>query len=109
MPIRSRTRPYAAGEAAWSTGTTSAGTKRQDHQGELPGVREHDDVVTTSWPELTIRIAAPLEELADLVDVAGHPGDQRAAPLGLLVQHRQVVHVPERPGPQAGQGGLADR
>ncbi len=43
--------------------------------------------------------AAPLEELGDLVDVAGHPGDQRAAPLRLLVQHGQVVHVPERPGP----------
>ena len=51
--------------------------------------------------------AAPLQELGDLVDVAGHPGDQRPAPLGLLVQHRQVVDVPEGADPQAGQRGLA--
>ena len=46
------------------------------------------------------------EELADLVDVARDPGDQRAAALGVLGEQREVVDVPERLDPQRGEAAL---
>ena len=76
-------------------------------QGQLPGVDRHQH---GGQQQLAGRgddeDAAPLHEHRHLVDVAGHPGHQRAAPGGLLVQHRQVVHPPERAHPQRGQRGL---
>ncbi len=44
-----------------------------------------------------------LQELRDLVDVGGHPRHQHAPTLGVLGQHRQVVHVPERIDAQLGK------
>jgi hypothetical protein len=80
---------------------------RQHQQGQLPGVDRHHDRGDDELTEADqAEHAAPLHEHRQLVDVAGHAGDQRAAPLALLVQDRQVVHVPERPHPQAGQRGL---
>jgi hypothetical protein len=67
-----------------------------EHQGHLGGADQHPD-------------AAPLHEPADLVDVGGHPGDQRAPLLGRLVQHRQVVDVPEGADTQARERGLDRR
>ena len=50
--------------------------------------------------------AAEDQELADLVDVGGDPGDQGAAALGVLGEDRQVVDVTERLDPQRGEAGL---
>ena len=47
--------------------------------------------------------AAEHQELADLVDVGGDPGDQGAAALGVLGEHRQVVDVAEGLDPQRGE------
>jgi hypothetical protein len=79
----------------------------QDQQGELPGVdrhdrRGHDQLAQADQAQDT----APLHEHRQLVDVAGDPGDQGPAPLPLLVQHREVVDVPEGAHPQVGQRGL---
>jgi hypothetical protein len=80
-----------------------------DHR-QLPGVDGHDqrgddDLAGADEQDH----AAPLQELGDLVDVARDPGDQRPSAFGLLVQHGQVVHVPERAGAYAGERRLADR
>ena len=80
---------------------------QQHDEGQLPGVDRHDDGGHEQLPEADhAQDAAPLHEGRQLVDVAGDAGDQRAAPLALLVQDRQVVDVPERPGAQPGQRGL---
>ena len=74
---------------------------------ELPAVEQHhhrrDQHLADADDE---EEAAEDQELADLVDVAGHPGDQRAAALGVLGEQRQVVDVPERLDPQRGQAAL---
>ena len=50
--------------------------------------------------------AAELDEHRDRVDVGRDPRDERAAPLGVLRQHRQVVDVAERLEPQRCQPAL---
>jgi hypothetical protein len=42
---------------------------------------------------------SPLHELRQRLDVAGHPGDQRTAPLLVVLGHRQPVDVVEGPHP----------
>ena len=78
-----------------------------DHDRQLPGVDQHhhgrDQHLADADDEDQ---AAEDQELADLVDVAGDPGDQRAAALGVLGEQRQVVHVPERLDPQGRQAAL---
>ena len=49
---------------------------------------------------------APLHEGRDGVDVRRDAGHQGAAALGVLGQRRQVVDVPEGPGPQRRQARL---
>ena len=81
--------------------------RHPDHQRELPAVDEHHDRRDQHLPDADDEEqAAEDQELADLVDVAGHPGDQGAAPLGVLGQQRQVVDVAERLDPQRGQAAL---
>ena len=78
-----------------------------DHDRQLPAVEQHhhgrDQHLADADDEDD---AAEDQELADLVDVAGDPRDQRAAALGVLGQQRQVVDVPERLDPQRGQAAL---
>ena len=78
-----------------------------DDERQLPAVDEHDhgrdqDLADADHEQQ----AAEDQELADLVDVAGHAGDQGAAALGVLGEQRQVVDVPERLDPQGGQPAL---
>ena len=78
-----------------------------DHQGQLPGVERHHHGGDQDLADADDRDhAAEDQELADLVDVGGDPGDQRAAPLGVLGEQRQVVDVPERLDPQGRQAAL---
>ena len=78
-----------------------------DHDRQLPAVVGHHQRGDHDLAERHDRDdAAEDQELRDLVDVAGDPGDQRAAALGVLGQQRQVVDVPERLDPQGGQAAL---
>ena len=83
------------------------GERQPDHQRELPAVEDHqhgrDQHLADADDEDQ---AAEDEELADLVDVAGHAGDQCAAALGVLGQQREVVHVAERLGAQRRETAL---
>jgi hypothetical protein len=75
-----------------------------DHQGQAPVVDHHD-----GEDEGDLRSAdqhpdaAPLHELGDGLDVGGDPRDQGAAPLGLDVEHGEVVDVPEGDDAQLGE------
>ena len=78
-----------------------------DHDRELPAVEDHHDgrdqhLAGADDEEQ----AAEDQELADLVDVAGHPGDEHATALGVLGEDREVVHVAERLDPQRRQPAL---
>ena len=75
-----------------------------DDDRELPAVDRHDHGGDEHLPDADHEEKpAEHQELADLVHVAGHPGDQRAPALGVLRQQRQVVHVPEGLDPQRGE------
>ena len=79
-----------------------------DQQRQLPGVDRHHDRGQRHLRDADEQgQAALLDEVGDRVDVGGDPGDERAALLGLLVRHRQIVHVPERLDPQSAEPGLA--
>ena len=76
----------------------------QHDQRELPGVDEHDHGREQHLPDADQEDEpAELQELRHRVHVRRDPADQRAAPLGALGQHRQVVHVPERLDPHRRQ------
>ena len=81
--------------------------RHPDDERELPAVEHHhhggDQHLADADDEDQ---AAEHEELADLVDVGGHPRDQRPAALGVLGQQRQVVDVAERLDPERGQAPL---
>ena len=80
---------------------------REHDQRQAPGVDEHHDRGHGELARGGDQVQpGPLHEAADLVDVAGDPGDQRATLLARLVQHRQVVDVAERPHPQRRQRRL---
>ena len=74
-----------------------------DHDRQLPASRSAiTTVATDDLADADDRddAAEDCRNWRDLVDVAGDPGDQRAAALGVLGEQRQVVHVPERLDPQ---------
>ena len=115
-PSRSPTRSRTSGvgrarpsplEAAQRRGTAARSRARRrtvssgrvdDHQDRRDGELRDATRCSMSPPNCT--------NMRDRVDVAGDPGDQRAAPLGVLGQHRQVVDVPERLDPQRRQAAL---
>ncbi len=78
-----------------------------DDERQLPAVvghhRQRDEQLTGVDDE---EQTAELHELADGVDVGGDARDQRTSALSGLVQHREVVHVPEGAHPQRGQRAL---
>ena len=83
------------------------GEGQPDHRGELPAVEQHQDRRDQHLADAHDEDqSAEDEELADLVDVGGHPRHQGAATLGVLRQQRQVVDVAERLGAERGEAAL---
>ena len=83
------------------------GEGQPDHRGELPAVEQHQDRRDQHLADAHDEDqSAEDEELADLVDVGGHPRHQGAATLGVLRQQRQVVDVAERLGAERGKAAL---